>query len=69
MKNVAEIYKDAEKNIVISDNPNIHKGGPSERWTEFNKKHNNKFQFVYTPTHASWLNQVEVFFLYYIEGA
>ena len=31
-------------------------------WTQFNERHGNRFHFVYTPIHASWVNQVEVFF-------
>jgi len=62
MENIARKYKDCSKIIIIWDNLNIHKDGPSERWTTFNQRHNNKFEFHYTPIHASWVNQVEIFF-------
>jgi transposase len=62
MEQVAAEYKDAKKIIIIWDNLNIHKDGKDNRWIEFNKKHDNKFEFIYTPLHASWVNQVEVFF-------
>jgi len=62
MENIAQEYKDCSKIIIIWDNLNIHKDGPSLRWTTFNQRHNNKFEFHYTPIHASWVNQVEIFF-------
>jgi len=43
----------------VWDNLNIHKG---PRWQEFNARHGNHFHFVHTPKHASWVNQVEVWF-------
>jgi len=47
---------------VVWDNLNIHHDGPSKRWTEFNARHGGRFHFHYTPIHASWVNQVELFF-------
>ncbi len=47
---------------MIWDNLNTHKEGPDHRWTAFNARHGNKFEFHYTPLHASWVNQVEIFF-------
>lgn len=44
---------------IIWDNLNIHSG---PRWAEFNARHGGRFHFVYTPIHASWVNQVEVWF-------
>ncbi len=44
---------------VVWDNLNIHHG---ERWEKFNKKHEDRFRFHYTPLHASWVNQVELWF-------
>jgi transposase len=44
---------------IIWDNLNIH-GGP--RWDDFNRRHGGRFRFVYTPLHASWVNQVECWF-------
>jgi DNA-binding CsgD family transcriptional regulator len=38
---------------------NVHSGPVIE---EFNKRHGGRFHFVYTPKHASWMNQVEVWF-------
>jgi transposase len=42
---------------VIWDNLNIHHG---TRWGSFNARHGNRFRFHYTPLHASWLNQIEL---------
>lgn len=44
---------------VIWDNLNTHKG---IRWDEFNERHGGRFRFFYTPLHASWINQIEVWF-------
>lgn len=44
---------------VIWDNLNVHHGA---RWGEFNRRHGGRFHFVYTPKHASWVNQVEIWF-------
>jgi len=47
---------------VVWDNLNVHHDGPSKRWEKFNKRHGGRFHFVYTPIHASWVNQVEIWF-------
>ncbi len=44
---------------VVWDNLNIHHG---DRWRIFNERHENRFRFHYTPLHASWVNQVELWF-------
>ena len=62
MEKVAEVYTDDKKIHVIWDNLNTHKDGPTKRWTLFNKEHKNKFEFHFTPKHASWVNQIEIFF-------
>lgn len=62
MEAVAEEYSDKKHITVIWDNLNIHHDGASERWKAFNLRHSGKFEFVYTPLHASWMNQVEIFF-------
>lgn len=48
--------------IVIWDNLNIHHDGRDRRWTRFNERHGGRFEFVHTPTHASWVNQIELWF-------
>jgi transposase len=47
---------------VVWDNLNTHCDGPSKRWTAFNERHGGRFHFHYTPIHASWVNQIELFF-------
>ena len=47
---------------VVWDNLNIHYDGKDDRWKRFNARHDNRFRFVYTPIHASWMNQVEIWF-------
>lgn len=47
---------------VVWDNLNIHYDGADQRWSRFNQRHGQRFRFVYTPKHASWMNQVEVWF-------
>ena len=47
---------------IVWDNLNIHYDGEPDRWTHFNARHGHRFVFVYTPTHASWVNQIELFF-------
>ncbi len=59
---VAEQYKDAKTIHIVWDKLNIHYDGKSERWRKFNAAHDGKFVFHYTPLHASWVNQVEIFF-------
>lgn len=62
LEDVADEYVDAKRIVIIWDNLNIHHDGPDERWTHFNAWHGGKFTFVYTPLHASWVNQIEIFF-------
>ncbi|MBC7661557.1 MAG: IS630 family transposase [Chitinophagaceae bacterium] len=42
---------------TIWDNLNIHHGWS---WIEFNRRHHSRFRFVWTPVHASWVNQIEI---------
>lgn len=44
---------------VIWDNLNIHS---PKIWAKFNERHGGRFRFLYTPLHASWVNQVEIWF-------
>jgi transposase len=61
MEMLAARYPEGEVHVVW-DNLNTHREGPDQRWTEFNARHGGRFHFVYTPIHASWMNQVEVWF-------
>lgn len=61
MEDLAQRYP-GEQIHIVWDNLNIHFDGAEERWTRFNRRHQNRFHFHYTPIHASWVNQVELFF-------
>jgi len=61
MERIAALYP-TETVPVIWDNLNIHFDGVDQRWTGFNARHGQRFVFHYTPKHASWVNQVELFF-------
>jgi len=61
MERIAVLYP-AQTVHVIWDNLNIHFDGADQRWTAFNTRHGHRFVFHYTPKHASWVNQVELFF-------
>jgi len=61
VNNLAELHPGQDVYIVW-DNLNTHLDGPDKRWTKLNDKHANRLHFVHTPLHASWLNQVEIFF-------
>lgn len=58
MEEVARQYPTGDV-YMVWDNLNIHHG---KRWQEFNEAHGNRFHFIYTPLHASWINQVEIWF-------
>ena len=58
MERVAREYPTGNVTIVW-DNLNIHGG---DRWVDFNRRHGGRFRFLYTPLHASWVNQVEIWF-------
>lgn len=45
---------------VVWDNLNIHV--KRERWSKFNERHSGRFVFHFTPKHASWVNQIELWF-------
>jgi transposase len=58
MEDVANRYP-RKRITVIWDNLNIH---AAPKWEAFNRRHGGRFRFVYTPIHASWVNQVEIWF-------
>ena len=61
MRKVAAEYPEGTVHIIW-DNLNIHYDGPTRRWSRFNRRNGGRFVFHYTPRHASWVNQVEMFF-------
>jgi transposase len=62
IKEIADQYPDAEKIILIMDNYGTHK--PGALYEAFSpeeaKKLWDRFDFVYTPKHGSWLNMAEI---------
>jgi len=64
MKNLALIYPEAEIIIVVLDNLNTHDF--SAFYENFDAEEADwlasRFQFVYTPKNASWLNMIEIEF-------
>jgi transposase len=61
MNDLARRYPDKTV-YVVWDNLNTHYDGRDQRWSQFNRCHGQRFRFVYTPKHASWMNQVEIWF-------
>jgi len=62
LKDIAECYPEAEEIVLVMDNLSTHKPGslydtfpPEEA-----KRLWDRFDFVYTPKHGSWLNVAEI---------
>ncbi len=64
MKNLAQNYPNADKIIVVLDNLNTHTPNAFYEILEAEnaEKLANRFEFVYTPKPASWLNIIEIEF-------
>lgn len=60
MEELAAAYPGGDVH-VIWDNLNIHRAMQS-RWNAFNERHGQRFHFHLTPLHASWVNQIELWF-------
>lgn len=64
MQRVAQEYKQAEKIVLIQDNLNTH--NPSSFYEVFEAPEafalSQRFEMVYTPKKASWLNMAEIEF-------
>lgn len=62
LEDIAAKYQDAEKITLVMDNLNTHK--PGSLYETFSpakaKKLWDRFDFVYTPRHGSWLNMAEI---------
>ena len=54
-----EPYRDAERLFLIVDNGSSHRGQAS---IERMRRRDRRILVVHTPIHASWLNQVEIYF-------
>ena len=64
MKNLASYYPNADKILVILDNLNTHNfsGFYENLPAEEASKLAQRFEFVYTPKCASWMNMIEIEF-------
>jgi hypothetical protein len=62
VKEIADNYRRAEKITLVMDNLNTHKPGSLyEAYApEEARRILNRFEFVYTPKHGSWLNIAEI---------
>lgn len=59
---VAQHYRQRRVHVVL-DNLNTHKDTRRGAFmTQWNEAHGDRFEFYYTPTHGSWLNQIELWF-------
>ncbi len=62
LEEIAEQYKEAEKITLVMDNLNTHE--PGSLYESFPpvkaKALWDRFEFVYTPKHGSWLNMAEI---------
>jgi transposase len=62
MDEVAIRYRQRRVHLVL-DNLNTHKDTTRGTFlSDWNRAHGNRFIVHYTPTHGSWLNQVELWF-------
>ncbi len=62
MKGLTAHYPDAEKIVLVQDNLNTH--NPSSFYETFDAQDafelSQRFEFIYTPKKASWLNMAEI---------
>ena len=62
IEDIAANYKKAEKIILVMDNLNTHK--PESLYETFSPEKAkalwDRFEFIYTPVHGSWLNMAEI---------
>jgi hypothetical protein len=59
---IADQYKEAEKIMLVMDNLNTHTPGSFYETSQPDKAKAlwDRFEFVYTPKHGSWLNMAEI---------
>lgn len=62
LQEIAGLYQKAEKIILVMDNLNTHKPGSFYEAFSPDKAKDlwDRFEFVYTPKHGSWLNMAEI---------
>ena len=62
MDDVASMYRQRKVHVILDNLNTHHDTTKGDFVSEWNKRHGNRFVFHYTPTHGSWLNQVELWF-------
>lgn len=62
LENIAGNYPEAEKITLVMDNLNTHTPGAFYETFDPDKAKSlwDKFEFIYTPKHGSWLNMAEI---------
>jgi hypothetical protein len=62
IEEISETYKDSDKIILVMDNLNTHTPGSLYETFSPNKAKKlwDRFEFIYTPKHGSWLNMAEI---------
>jgi transposase len=62
LEEIADLYKGAEKITLVMDNLGTHKPGALYETFKAEKAKQiwDRFEFVYTPKHGSWLNMAEI---------
>jgi transposase len=59
---IARRYRQPRVHVIL-DNLNTHKDTSLGAFvSDWNRRHHSRFVFHFTPTHGSWLNQVELWF-------
>jgi transposase len=59
---VASAYRQKRVHVVLDNLNTHHDTGQGAFMTDWNRRHGKRFVFHYTPTHGSWLNQIELWF-------
>ena len=57
IRKLDKVYPSGELHIIV-DNLSVHKHANVQAWL----KRHSRIKFHFTPTHASWLNQIELWF-------
>lgn len=64
MQDLERAYPQAVQITLVQDNLNTHHGGSFYKWMTPQQAHRlvGRFEWIYTPKHASWLNMAELEF-------
>ncbi len=64
MQELEQAYPEAVQITLVQDNLNTHHGGSFYKWMPPDQAHRlvGRFEWIYTPKHASWLNMAELEF-------